>query len=236
MPDAMTADRLSPVHVTVARLYTDRPFRENGSALRRAVTALFPDMPVLHHHRADGRSDYSLPLVRYLVIDATPHLVGLGPGRQAVGLIASQIGRLVTARRSYTVTGSDFIEDGILLGTAERLASYTSRSAWLALNQANANRFKKLDSARDRTRLLEKILVGNFLSLAKGLGINITDRVMLKLIRFHWRIVRTPNPMLGFSVSYVSNMVLPEFLGLGKMVSKGFGLMRPPEQEDGPCR
>ncbi len=230
MSDDMNAAQLSAVRLTIARLFTDRPFKQNGGALRRAVTALFPDIAPLHHHSPDGKPDYSLPPVRYIVIDNIPHLVGLGQGRRMVTLVAPVLTRLVAGTSSYKVTGCDFIEDGVMLGVAERLSTYTSRSLWLALNQSNAQRFKRLGSDKERCRLLENILVGNFLSLAKGLGINIANRVLVKLTGFDHKPVRTPHPMLGFRIGYVSNMVLPEFLGLGKMVSKGFGLMRKSQQ------
>jgi len=83
-----------------------------------------------------------------------------------------------------------------------------------------------LKSEVDRRRLLERILIGNFLSLAKGLGVHLEAHLQARITSFNHRQVNTPVPMLGFKIQFVSNFLLPEFLGVGKMVSKGFGLMR----------
>ena len=214
-----------PMHIHVVRLYTDRHFKASGGDLRRAVTALFPDNPVLHHHGRKGEVDYSLSQVRYLVLDGLPHLVGLGEGSEVLREIAGKISLLTVGQRHYKITGRDFIEDGVHIGSGD-LSSYISRTPWLALNQRNMTLFNQLKTDEDRCRLLENILTGNFLSLAKGLNMQIKTRLQTKIINFKCRRVNTPVPMLGFKVQFVSNFLLPEFLGVGKMVSKGFGLMR----------
>ncbi|MEA3547903.1 MAG: CRISPR-associated endonuclease Cas6 [Thermodesulfobacteriota bacterium] len=217
------------IQITVARLYTDQPFQGNGGDLRRTVTAHFPDIPLLHHHNPAGESDYSLPQVRYLVIHKIPHLVGLNRGRKMVAMVAEKTSELTVGRQSYDITGHDFIEEGIILGLSSGLTTYTNRSPWLALNQNNANKFQKLSQKAEKRELLERILIGNFLSLAKGLDIRLQSRILLRVVSFHWRKIKTPNSLLGFQVSFVSNLILPEFLGLGKMVSKGYGLMKKQE-------
>lgn len=214
-----------PIHLVVARLFTDQPFRHSGSALRRAVTARFPDNPILHHHLLDGSSNYSLPPVRYLVVDYLPLLVGLQQGRETVLTVAGMIDWLIVGRQQYAVTGHDFIEDCTSFGLNPELQSYQTVSPWLALNQKNALKFNKLNGDGERRQFLEKILTGNILSLAKGLGLHVCERIVVKILSFSWQKVHTPQPLLGFQISFVSNVVLPEFLGLGKMVSKGFGLM-----------
>lgn len=219
----MTTERY-PVALRVARLYTDKPFTGTGGDLRRAITACFPDNPLLHHHGDGGRFRYSMPDVRFLVIDKTPCLVGLRDGMDMVEVVAKGTKTLKAGRKSYTVTGHDFIEDRMELGIGPGLNQYTSRSPWLALNQKNTTKFFAADEKENET-LLESILTGNFLSLAKNMEITIRGRVLVKLLAFAAKKVITPNPMRGFEVSFVSNMLLPEFLGLGKMVSKGFGLM-----------
>lgn len=213
-----------PVHIRVARIFTDHPFMGTGGDLRRAITALFPNNSLLHHHGAAGKVDYSLSQVRYLVLDGVPHLVGLEKGGEVISGIADKISLLTIGQHRYRVTGIDFIEDGVYIGSND-LLSYTSRTPWIALNQRNLAKFNQLKTEVDRCRLLERILIGNFLSLAKGLDVHLEARLQAKITNFNHRQVNTPVPMLGFKIQFVSNFLLPEFLGVGKMVSKGFGLM-----------
>jgi hypothetical protein len=75
--------------------------------------------------------------------------------------------------------------------------------------------------------MLERILTGNLLSFAKGIGWQVQGRVMAE--------VPTP-PLLKtrafkgvdidvFDMEILTNMVLPEGLGLGKAVSVGYGVV-----------
>jgi len=213
-------------HITVARLYTERSFNATGGDLRRAVTALFPDEPLLHHHSRNGRADYSFSQIRYLVIDGIPHLAGLKQGRSVVSEIAHKLTCLTVGQHHYNVMGCDFIEDGTTIGITKDLLFYKSGSPWIALNKENLIRFNILKKKKEQRALLERILVGNFISLCKGLHLGISARIQARITTFRYRQIRTPVPLMGFSIQFAGNFLVPEFLGLGKMASKGFGLMK----------
>lgn len=213
-----------PVHVTVLRLYLDAPFRGNGGDLRRAITAALPDRPLLHHHDENGKSEYSVSQVRYLVLNNIPHLVSFQDGRKSFDEV-TKLKNLRTPNTLYQVLECDFIEDGLEVGTCDHLITYESRTPWLALNQENSAKFQKLNRS-EKKALLNSILIGNYLSLSKGLQITIRSRLLSEIIEYHTTKVRAPTPMTGIYVRFVSNFLLSEFLGLGKMPSKGFGLMQ----------
>lgn len=213
-----------PVHLTVLRLYLDVPFRGNGADLRRAITAALPDRPLLHHHDESGKSEYSVSQVRYLVLNNIPHLVSFQDGRKSFDELA-KLKNLKTPRALYQVLECDFIEDGIEMGVCDHLITYESRTPWLALNQENSGKFQKSNRS-EKKALLNSILIGNYLSLSKGLQVTIRSRLLSEIVEYHTTKAHTPTLMTGIYVRFVSNFLLPEFLGLGKMPSKGFGLMQ----------
>lgn len=217
-------NELFPIHLTVLRLYCDRLFQDNGGSLRLAITGALPDRPLLHHHKEDGSSDYSLSEIRYLVIDGIPHIVTFGKGRGVLDEV-SRLKLLRVRHVEYKVSGFDFIEDGIIIGVSNQLRTYASITPWLALNQENAAKFR-CSRGVARKDLLNSILVGNCLSLLKGLNIRICSRIMTEIVEYHSARVQMEVSMMGFHIRFVSNFAIPEFLGLGKMPSKGFGLMR----------
>ena len=101
-----------------------------------------------------------------------------------------------------------------------------SLSPWLPLNEANYSAFKDLGVEKQKA-FLEKILVGNTLSCLKGLGIFVDYRVESYLVSFRSYTVRAHgNPFEAFSARFFLNVDLPDFIGLGKSVSKGFGTIR----------
>lgn len=220
----MTSE-IYPIHFRALRLYLDRPFGGYGHDLRRAITAALPDEPLLHHHKADGSSDYSAARVRYLVLDGQPWLLSLLDGKEVVEGVARNLSSLRVGKECYSVTGHDFLEDISYVGVFCGLITYRSRTPWLALNQENQRRFEKVDF-QERRRLLERILVGNYLSAMKGLGVRIRTHIEVHVAGFRRvGIFRLPMAFVGLSVVFHANMLLPEFLGLGKMPAKGYGLM-----------
>lgn len=80
----------------------------------------------------------------------------------------------------------------------------------------------------DKVAMLEKILTANILSFAKGIDWHITAPVQVTIqdvkqerdARMKDIKVRT------FEVDFYCNVFMPDYLGLGKGVSKGFGTVR----------
>ncbi|MCL0096347.1 hypothetical protein M1N66_01905 [Thermodesulfovibrionales bacterium] len=217
----------SQIHLRVLTLYTDKPFQGHGSDLRRAITAQFKDNPVLHNHNGIG-FDYQSPRVRYIVTKHLPRLLSFESGLDVVEQIYKEKPRLKVGYTVYAVTGTeleDRIED---IGIFERVMyKYSSITPWLALNEKNYSAFMKIDSLQKRKAFLSKILVGNLLSLSKNLNLEIRDKVRVTLSKFTEVDLKAGQiPMLGFKVNFETNYKISSLIGIGKLVSKGFGIMK----------
>ena len=97
--------------------------------------------------------------------------------------------------------------------------------SWLPFNQENVRRFRDLRSADEKILLLERILVGNILSMAKGCGLEIRGHleVLIEEIFEQQKTSYKQTTFDAFSLKFKANIVLPDRLGLGKGVSNGFG-------------
>lgn len=215
------------IHIRILTLYTDKLFRGYGSDLRRTITAQFKDIPVLHNHKELG-FDYKSPRVRYLVIEHIPRLLSFENGLDIVERIYKEQPSLKLGHTVYNVTGTE-LEDRIeaigILG--EKTLRYSSITPWLALNEENYSAFFKMSSYEDRKDFLSKILIGNLLSLSKNLNIKIQETIRITLYNFtEISLIVGQLPMTGFNVSFETNYTLPLFIGIGKLVSKGFGIMQ----------
>lgn len=107
----------------------------------------------------------------------------------------------------------------------EEYAVYKFISPWLALNGNNYEKFKSLNKNKGR-EFLEKIMVANVLSALKGLGLRVEFQISAQINKF--KPVQTEahkNKFVGFYCEFALNVALPKFLGIGKSVSKGFGVI-----------
>ena len=213
------------MHLRLLRLYTDTPFCENGSDLRRAITASFNDIGLLHNHNGTG-FDYRSPRVRYLVIDRVAHLISFDDGLEIVERIYREQASLRSGRKLYRVTGAELQDIYDDAGICGELYHYRSCTPWLALNEENHERYIQVVGVGERSALLERIMTANMLALAKNIELDVQEKIMVKLIRFdEARLKAGQTPMLGFHAEFVTNFRMPAFIGVGKMAAKGFGLM-----------
>lgn len=203
--------RLSPRHGHKLRGYFGTMFREHS--------------PLLHNHFEDGRVRYGLPMVQYKVVNGIPTLVGLQEGAGLLAELFFQMKTLRIENREYPVLERDICFRNLQVGVEAGLFDYRFQTLWLPLNQRNYPEYLAM-SPEERRGFLGRILVGNLLSFFKGLGLFLPDGV--RIMAF----VRPEEPrqthfkdtlFIAFNGTFTTNAVLPDLIGLGKSVSRGFG-------------
>ncbi len=222
----MTIDLCEPA-LRVLKLYTDQPFTHTGSHLRGSLLSQFPDRDRMHNHPDRGET-YRPSEIRYVVRDQVPCVVGAGEGRSDLLDLYSEVREIVTPSRVYRVTGKEMLERPLDITPTAEPVRYRFASPWLALNQRNHQRFDSAGSAEERRRLLEKVAAGNFLTAARAVGLTLppAPRVRVELGRWSAKPIRIRDQtMLGFKGIFAVNLVWNPWIGIGKMVSKGFGLV-----------
>jgi hypothetical protein len=93
----------------------------------------------------------------------------------------------------------------------------------MALNQENFKRYRALERTDEKQNLLNTLLRNNILSFFKGVGVWLEAPVTATGIFTEHATQFKDQPMLAFSGEFSTNVVLPEFIGIGKAVSRGFG-------------
>lgn len=222
--------RLSPqaprvIDVVDYRLHLGRPLsRGEASHLRGFFGREYGDELFLHHHHPDGSLHYDYPRVQFKVLDRTAHLIGIGEGCDLVTRLWGDVDQAKMGEESLPVLEAALVRRREPFGETAAAVVYRLRTPWLALNQENYAQYHSQSQASERTALLGRILVGNCLSLAKAFG----HRVMTRLTADAGDL--RPRPahlkgvdMLGFVGTFRINFDLPDRIGIGKSVSRGFG-------------
>lgn len=197
--------------------------------IRGAVASKFPGHTLLHHHINDKQLLYLYPRIQYKIIDHTPMIVGIDEGIGVLKAIYSDVGQLKINGFTKPVARSEIqiaISDESF-GELEDLIEYSFESSWLALNEKNYEKYQRLGIQAKRTGLLENILVGNIISMSKGLGYTVPAPIEANIIKI--REVQTSlkgTPMLGFLGTFSVNFEIPDYWGIGKSVSRGFGTVK----------
>ena len=210
------------IHSFYLILETKKPVREEPGMLRGYFANKFPQHTLLHQHVGDTVI-YSYPKVQYKIIGGTCGILGINDGATLIRDLSPEISSLTLFMKRYQVTRKIMFEQEVEIKPVYRNVQYQFLSPWLALNKENYQRFCSLKKMGEKTELLNRILIGNILSMAKGLGVVIDREIFM-----HSRLDPIPvwykgTTLVGYTGAFRTNVTIPEYFGIGKGVSEGFG-------------
>ena len=208
------------VPVSVVFLQTDRPVLEGPAMVRGYVGSRFPEYPLLHQH-AGERLVYAYPRVQYRVIDGVVSLFGIAEGAEVVREVAGSFEELRLGKSVYEVSGCSVVCRDTEFGWTDHFVKYRFLTPWIALNEENKRRYLEMSTWKERKGMLNRILTGNCLSMAKSLGYCVDKRLFVHSLLEQERVSFKQIGMTGFSGVFQVNMMLPDFAALGKAVSHG---------------
>jgi uncharacterized membrane protein YcgQ (UPF0703/DUF1980 family) len=181
--------------------------------------------PLLHNHYESGELRYSYPLVQYKVINKVPTLVALKEGAQLLTGLFLKIKELNIDNTVYPVLSKNIKSEIANTGFSSELIEYRFKTLWMGLNQSNHQQYINENDPEKKKKMLNRILTGNILSFFKGMDIRLHENEhLMTMTRLEEKSTKFKDKdMLAFSGSFVVNADLPEGVGLGKGVSRGFG-------------
>lgn len=195
---------------------------------RGAVIHAMENANVLFHNHLDDNSfRYRYPLIQYKRIQKKAALVCVGEGTEVIGEFYNNANfDLALGGRTSTMEVERIDAHRTLVQTWDTEFRYTLRK-WLPLSSDNYKTYQSLEGIMEQCTFLQNILIGNILSFCKGVDITIEHEiscVITKLMDCHTYTYKGVK-MKGFDVEFKTNVSLPDFIGLGKGVSLGFGMV-----------
>ncbi len=218
---------MTNLHLTTIRFPEIALATRDAHKLRGYFGQLFRQhSPLLHNHYEDGSSRYAYPVVQYKVLDRVPTLVGINEGAGLLVKLFLKVQELDIEGRVYPVRQKNIESRQVTAGVNGDLYAYRFSTLWMALNQENYLRYQHYEDTA-RQEQLKSILRQNILSFYKGIGYWASEQILAS-VRVQQRETLFKNQtMLAFTGTFTTNAVLPEGIGLGKAVSRGFGTVQP---------
>jgi len=212
------------MHQTLLQFPEVKLLRRDGHKLRGYFANLFgKESDLFHNHDQNGKSIHRYPRVQYKVVDRTPTLVGLAEGAQLLTERFLQIREIDIDGDRIALHQKNMRSDQIELGISDELIEYEFSTPWFPLNQENHAIFEKADSAQQQDQL-KRILVRNILNVFSVDRYFAEQRVMVHLnLRKPTTSKFKDQKILTFFGSFVTNAILPDYIGLGKSVARGYG-------------
>ena len=188
------------------------------------------EQEVFHNHDNEGTGNgyhYRYPLIQYKALGGRPVVLFIDTAvSEAYHLFRQPSWELNFTRRQTLAKLVSSETREYEVGVIGQHQAYTLKR-WQALNQDNYRRFQQLHGIAEQAKYLEGILAGHILGFASGLGIRFEKRFGLAITAIEQQRFRSFEGVknLAFDIRFDANVELPPYIGLGKGVSQGFGVL-----------
>jgi hypothetical protein len=195
---------------------------------RGAIIKLLPQKEVLFHNHINDGYRYAYPLIQYKRLNNKAALFCIGEGVENIGVFFASNNfnvRIGNKRHCLQIEEVNAKLVDIACDT-EQIYSYQLTN-WLPLNEENYSLFTQTADTEEQLIMLQRILTGNILSMLKGLGIRVEQRVEVHIKHLEERpnVIFKGVKLYCANISFDSNVLLPQHVGLGKHASVGFGIL-----------
>lgn len=211
------------VPTILLRLETDKPVRKTPYQVKGVFLSHLQDEPIVPFINGGYRQQYLYPRVQVKILNEQIHVFGIGEGVAPIRSMSNKLETMDFGNITFTVSKAHLEESEEHFRPANHLVRYRFITPWIALNEHNLVRYKSC-YGEDRLNFLARLLSQNIIFIAKDLGMELSDDVLtyLELQSLY------PTPMDegkggAFYGEFKTNFVLPNFLGLGNRITKGYG-------------
>ena len=182
---------------------------------------------ILFHNHIGDNFRYAYPLIQYKRVYGHPAIVCLGAGVEEIHhFFTKKDWSLQISGRTLDMKVDRLDLNQFTMQVWDKWHSYKLHN-WIGLNAKTFPAFQLIRSDEERKEFLEKKLVGNILSFAKGIDWHIDKQIQLEIQDIGpSRFVKVKGKkILAFSPTFRTNVFLPTYIGLGAKVSLGYGVV-----------
>ncbi|WP_368109308.1 CRISPR-associated endonuclease Cas6 [Bacteroides salyersiae] len=175
----------------------------------------------LFHNHQNEKLRYAYPLIQYKRINGNAAILGIDEGADVLEQLTvcnNFICQLGCRRVKMEINSVK--SEQIFISLSDNPQRYCIQK-WLPLNSENYQKYLKVEGLAERIEMLNKILIGNILSFTKGINIHIHSPLTCKLTKLEDSIPVSYKgvELKSFNAEFQANIILPDFIGLGKSSS-----------------
>lgn len=182
---------------------------------------------IYHNHRKYGNI-YRYPLVQYKCVSKKPLLLYLDQGvDEAYHFFTSNDKPIELGGRTEELELDNLNLFNLNLQVWDQPFLYRIQH-WLAFNGESYQAYKALLDPISKLEFLEKKLKANIISMAKGIGWEVEREIKVRLFpapREQW-VSFKGTKVYSITTDFYCNVSLPQYIGLGKGASTGYGMVR----------
>lgn len=214
------------VKICEIRLDSLRLDRKYSEKLRGYIGNKYRENNILHNHSThDNKFIYRYPLVQYKVINKVPVILGINDGADIAANIGLKENQFILDDLKYDCCEKTIKKFDGEFGVTDDYVEYEFITPWIALNQKNIDSYNN-GSNIEKEEILKRVLIGNLISISKGLNYTVEEKLVAWIDFNECDVMLKWVKHAGFTGRFKVNFNIPDHLGLGKSVSRGFGTIQ----------
>ncbi len=180
------------------------------------------------HGHNEGRLIYKHPLIQYKVFGGSALVAGLKEGAYLLKAIP-KLDYIEIHREKIPIVKQNISTLHVGFGLTGKIARYSFTTPWIGLNKDNYKKYLLIRGNEAETNgLLEKILIGNMLSMSKSIGYVVEKRLQMrvKLKESGIKKIKDGVDLISFKGEFETNFLIPDLWGIGKFSARGYGAVQ----------
>ena len=208
-----------------ARLITDKPVRKTPYQVKGILMKQFANQEIVPMLDGSYREKFLYPRVQVKILNEQIYFVGIGEGVDPIKEIVSNIDSLDFGNITFQISDREIEEYKDRFQPSEKLIRYRFITPWVALNQSTGKKYRNIKN-KDRVNYLNKLLGQNIVFLSREMGIELEENIFTKIglstllpksiDENHWG---------SFDGEFETNFILPNYIGIGNGITRGFGTL-----------
>jgi hypothetical protein len=207
----------------LATLITDKPVKKTAYQVKGVFMRHYPDLDIIPMLNGKYRDRYLYPRVQVKVLNEQIYIIGVGDGSDCVLQLIDNITTLDFGNITFEVNDKNIIYMTDQFQQSDQLIRYRFVTPWVALNQTTGRKYRALNNS-ERVSFLNKLLGQNIVFIAKELDVDIKNKVFTKVnLSSLFPKPVDENNWGAFSGEFSTNFNLPNYIGLGNGITRGYG-------------
>ena len=213
------------IRTVAVRIFTDKPVRKTPYQVKGVMMNQFPDEEIVPMLDGSYRQKFLYPRVQVKILNEQIYIVGINEGVDSIKAIAKKMDFLDFGNITFQILDNEIEEHQNRFQPVTKLIRYRFVTPWVALNQTTGYRYRNLNNA-DRVNFLNRLLGQNIVFMAREMGMELEENIFTKvtLSSLFPRQV-DENNWGAFDGEFRANFVLPNYLGIGNGITRGYGTL-----------
>ncbi|MBL50683.1 MAG: hypothetical protein CMG57_01840 [Candidatus Marinimicrobia bacterium] len=211
------------IRSVVIRVITNKPVRKTPYQVKGVFMRQYPDEPIIPMLDGSYRDRFLYPRVQVKILNEQIYIIGVHEGVDSVLSLAEKFKEFDFGNITFEVQDTDIEDVNQQFIPSSRLVRYRFITPWVALNHMTGGRYRFLTN-QEKPSFLNRLLGQNIIFLANEVGVKLEDDIFTKVkVSSLFPRPVDENKWGAFMGEFKTNFVLPNYIGVGNGITRGFG-------------